>query len=62
MKLTIGEVVRKLEDISDAINDVHRVIDRDNYQSLGDAAELLEEYRDVILSAKVDIFGGYQNA
>jgi hypothetical protein len=55
MKMTIGEVIEKLKAIDDAIRTVNSHIDHNCYDSLADAAEFLQEYRDMICSIKVDI-------
>ena len=55
MKITIGEVVEKLKNIDHAICIVNSHIDHNCYDSLSDAVELLEEYRDLIRSVDVDI-------
>lgn len=52
MKMTIGEVIKKLDAV---ICDVRKRIDHDMYDSLEDAAELLAEYANTIRSIKVDI-------
>ena len=55
MKMTIGEIIEKLDAIDGAICTVNTHIDHNCYDSLADAAELLQEYRDMICSIKVDI-------
>lgn len=58
MKMTIGEIVDKLKNIDAAICNVRARIDHNCYDSLEDAVEYLEEYRDMIRATKVDILGG----
>ena len=55
MKMTIGEVIRKLDFINATIVEVQKKIDHDMYDSLEDAVELLEEYGRMIRSIEVDI-------
>ena len=53
MKVTISELIGKVNDL----NRVIKVLGQDDVQkhALVDAAEYLQEYRDMILVAKVDV-------
>ena len=58
MKMTIREILDKLDDIGRAIDAVEREIDKDAFRGqepLSDAIELLQEYADVIKNTKVEI-------
>lgn len=57
MKMTVGEIVRKLDEIDVAVETVQTKIDHDCYDSLEDVVELLAEYRSMIRAIVVDIPG-----
>lgn len=58
MKMTIQEVLNKLDDIGRVIEAVEKKIGTDGFRGqepLSDAVELLEEYANIIRNTKVDI-------
>lgn len=58
MKTTIQDVLHKLQDIDHAILLVERMLPKDYFagqEPLCDVINLLAEYRDKIMDAKVDI-------
>lgn len=52
MKMTIAEILEKVEGIDRIVKDLQ---ERGNINTIDDACDLLEEYRAHILSVKVDI-------
>lgn len=57
MKMTIQEVINKLDDIGRAIDAIHLEIKTEflGQEPLSDAIDLLEEYANIIRNTKVDI-------
>lgn len=55
MKMTVGELVRKLSAIEDAIDEIQSKIDNHCLDSLEDAATFLAEYAAMIRSIEIDI-------
>lgn len=52
MKITIGELIRKVRDINTIIEDLD---DNTEDTFCGQASELLCEYRDLIMNTQIDL-------
>lgn len=53
MKMTIEQVVAKLDEITDSVSAMDRI--SDEYDACSDAADLLCEYKSLILRTEIDL-------